>query len=80
MDFRRSEDTTLDFGHLVVDANAEVAHELVFVELGAHHQVVDFFLAIGRRASRRLDHGRRLHISELLDAPLAGHDVANLER
>ena len=76
----RGEDAALDVGHLVVDGDAEVLDVRVVVEAGAQHQVVDLLLAVGRRTSRRFDHRRRLHVGELLDAALARHYVAHLER
>ena len=79
MDLWRCQDSAFDLGHLVVDGDAKVLDVRVLVESGAENKVVDLLLAIGSRAGRRLDHGRRLHICELLDASLAGDDVADLQ-
>lgn len=42
------------------------------------HQPANLFLSVGGRARRGLDHGGRLVVCQLLDAALAGHDVADL--
>lgn len=62
------------------DGEAELLDVGIVVEVGLADEVVDLALAVRRRARRRLDHRRRLHVCQLLDAPLAGHDVAHLQR
>ena len=76
----RWQHASLHFRHLVAHAHSERLQQVVRVEVGASHQVVDLALAVRSRARGGLDHGRRLHVGELLHAALTGHDVADLER
>ena len=80
LELGRRQHSTLNFSHLITHAHTERLEEGVGVEVGAPDEVVDLALAVGRRASGRLDHGGRLHVSELLHAALTSHDVAHLER
>jgi hypothetical protein len=67
------------FHHVVRYGQPKLLHIRVVVEVSSAHQVVDFSLPVWRRSGGSLDHGRCLHVSQLLDAPLAGNYVAHLQ-
>ena len=63
----------------VADVEAELLNVGVVVEVGFPDKAVDLSLAIGGGSSGGFDHGRRLHVGQLLDASLALNDVADLQ-
>lgn len=85
------EDASLDLCHGRVDGDSELMGEGIRRELSLADKAGYLPFSLGSRTSSRLklvtrgsrreqylDHGRRLGISELLDASLAGDDVADL--
>ena len=79
MYFWRTEDSSLDIGHLRINGYAKIPHVAVLVKARTQHEIINLALSIRRRSCRGLDHRGRLHVGELFDAPLTGHNVAHLQ-
>ena len=75
----RWQNSTSDFHQAVADVQAEFLDVGVVVEIGFADETVDFTLSVRRRSGSGFDHCRRLHVRQLLDAPLTLDNVADLE-
>jgi hypothetical protein len=69
-----------DLHEIARDVEPELLDEGIIVDVRLAHEVVDLALPVRGGAGRRLDHRGGLHVRELLDAALALHDVAHLQR
>ena len=76
----RRQNATSDLHETVADVEAELLDVGVVVEVGLSDEVVDLSFAVGGGPCSGLDHGGRLHVGQLLDAPLTLDDVADLQR
>ena len=77
--FRCGQHPASDLHQVPGDVEAKLLDIRVIVKICLPDQIVDLPLPVGGGPGRGLDHGRRLHVRQLLDTSLALNYVADLQ-
>ena len=77
--FRCGQHPASDLHQVPGDVEAKLLDIRVIVKICLPDQIVDLPLPVGGGPGRGLDHGRRLHVRQLLDTSLTLHYVADLQ-
>ena len=77
--FRCGQHPASDLHQVPGDVETKLLDIRVIVKICLPDQIVDLPLPVGGGPGRGLDHGRRLHVRQLLDTSLTLHYVADLQ-